>query len=210
MYMQSWWFFLQVCSWQKNKQHTVEKRFLICGSDFYPWRHIWIYLKCCRFRFGGTLPPFLLNLIFSSTYFHSITFIQYVHQSPFAEVPLHLNIAGQLSGKNLPGVPSWESSSGLPYRMPTHYHLSYAAPWRSYVALTLSFTHGWRKKGIIHRGWGAYLRCPVSTSVHFSLRYEGSTEYVCVRGEMYVDNVYRYQSVCLVGYNDFDFLKEKK
>ncbi len=38
--------------------------------------------------------------------------------------------------------------------------------------------HGWRKKGIIHRGEGAYLRCPVFTSVHFSLRNEGSSEYI--------------------------------
>ncbi len=34
------------------------------------------------------------------------------------------------------------------------------------------------RKGIIHRGVGAYLRCPVSTSVHFSLRNEGSSEYI--------------------------------
>jgi hypothetical protein len=39
-------------------------------------------------------------------------------------------------------------------------------------------THGWRKKRIIHRGKGAYLRCPVFTSVHFSLRNEGSSEYI--------------------------------
>ncbi len=35
---------------------------------------------------------------------------------------------------------------------------------------------GW--KGIILRGEGAYLRCPVSTSVHFSLRNEGSSVYI--------------------------------
>ncbi len=40
--------------------------------------------------------------------------------------------------------------------------------------------HGWRKKGIIHRGVGVYLRCPVSTSVHFNLRNEGSSEYIRV------------------------------
>jgi hypothetical protein len=45
-------------------------------------------------------------LIFSSTYIQSITFILYIHPSPFAEVPLHLLIAGQFSRKNLPGVPS--------------------------------------------------------------------------------------------------------
>jgi hypothetical protein len=34
------------------------------------------------------------------------------------------------------------------------------------------------EKGIIHRGRGAVLRCPVSTSVQFSLRNEGSSEYI--------------------------------
>ncbi len=66
-------------------------------------------------------------------------------------------------------------------------------------------THGWRKKGIIHRGRGAYLHCPFSTSVQFSLRNEGSTEYICVRGEITRDNMYRCQSVCPVVLNDFDF-----
>ncbi len=60
-------------------------------------------------------------LIFYGTHIHSITFIQYIHPSPFAEVPLHLLIAGHLSGKNLLGVPSRESNSGLPYSKPTHF-----------------------------------------------------------------------------------------
>ncbi len=34
--------------------------------------------------------------------------------------------------------------------------------------------------GIRHGGGGANLRCPVSTSVHFSLRNEGSSEYIQV------------------------------
>jgi hypothetical protein len=41
---------------------------------------------------------------------------------------LPLLIAGQLGWKNLPGVPSRETNSGLPYSKPTHYQLSYAAP----------------------------------------------------------------------------------
>ena len=48
------------------------------------------------------------------------------------------------------------------------------------------------EKGIIHRGRGAYLRCPVSTAVQFSLRDEGSTLYrihVC-EGEITGDNIY--------------------
>jgi hypothetical protein len=59
-------------------------------------------------------------------------------------------------------------------------------------------------------GEGAFLRCPVSNSVQFSLRNEGSTEYMCVRGEITGDNIYRCQSACPEGYNDFDFLKETK
>jgi hypothetical protein len=44
--------------------------------------------------------------------------------------------------------------------------------------------YAWMKevKGIRHRGRGAYLRCPVSNSVQFSLRNEGSSEYICVCG----------------------------
>jgi hypothetical protein len=70
----------------------------------------------------------------------------------------------------------------------------------------------WMKElnGIIHEGEGAFLRCPVSNSVQFSLRNEGSTEYMCVRGEITGDNIYRCQSACPEGYNDFDFLKETK
>jgi hypothetical protein len=64
------------------------------------------------------------------------------------------------------------------------------------------------EKGIIHRGRGAYLRCPVSTAVQFSLRDEGSTEYMCVRRKITGDNIYRCQSVCPVVFNDFDFFKE--
>ncbi len=42
--------------------------------------------------------------------------------------------------------------------------------------------HPWMKeeKGIRHWGEGVYLRCPVSTSVQFSLHNEGSSEYICV------------------------------
>ncbi len=49
--------------------------------------------------FGGMMPLFLFILIFYITNVH----IQYIHPSPFAEAPLHLFIAGQHSGKDLPG-----------------------------------------------------------------------------------------------------------
>jgi hypothetical protein len=70
----------------------------------------------------------------------------------------------------------------------------------------------WMKelKRIIHRGEGAFLRCPVSTSVQFSLRDEGSTEYMCVRGKITGDNIYRCQSACPVVLNDLDLFKENK
>jgi hypothetical protein len=70
----------------------------------------------------------------------------------------------------------------------------------------------WMKelKGIIHGGEGAFLRCPVSTSVQFSLRDEGSTEYMCVRGKITGDNIYRCQSACPGVLNDFDLFKENK
>ncbi len=54
---------------------------------------------------------FCLFSYFHSTYIHSITSIQYIYSSPLAKVPLHLLIACQLSGKNLPGVPSCKSNS---------------------------------------------------------------------------------------------------
>jgi hypothetical protein len=74
------------------------------------------------------MPLFLFILNLYVTYIHSFTFLQYIHPSSFAEVSLHLLIAGQLSGKNLPGVPSRESNSGLPSSKPTHRQLSYVAP----------------------------------------------------------------------------------
>jgi hypothetical protein len=51
-------------------------------------------------------------------------FYSKLHSSPFAEVPFHLLIVSQLSGKNPFWVPSRESNSGLP----SHDQLNYAAP----------------------------------------------------------------------------------
>ncbi len=45
-------------------------------------------------KFGGMMPLFLFIFIFPGTHIHSIKFIQYIHSSPLAEVPLHLLIAG--------------------------------------------------------------------------------------------------------------------
>jgi hypothetical protein len=56
----------------------------------------------------ATLFVYFSYFITYSTYIHSITFIQYIYLSPFAEVSLHLFIACMLSGKILPVVPSRE------------------------------------------------------------------------------------------------------
>ncbi len=79
-----------------------------------------IFRFCLGLAYMYGVILFLLKL--NSKYIHSITFIQYIHPSSFAEVPLHLLLDGQLSGKNLPGVTSQESNSGLSYSKPTQYH----------------------------------------------------------------------------------------
>ena len=53
------------------------------------------------------------------------------------------------------------------------------------TTITRNYCNRWipwmkEEKGIIHRGEGAHLRCPVSTTVQFSLRNEGSSEYMCL------------------------------
>jgi hypothetical protein len=73
------------------------------------------------------------------TYTHSITFIQYIYPSPFAEASLHFFIACLLSREHLPVVPSRESNSGLPYSKPTRYQLSNAAPIFKAVPCTAQF-----------------------------------------------------------------------
>ncbi len=77
----------------KRIDHTKKKNIGIGGGTDYQ-------------RFDGMMPLFLFILILYSKYIHSITFIQYIHPSSFAVVPLHLLIAGQLGWIKLPGVPS--------------------------------------------------------------------------------------------------------
>jgi hypothetical protein len=59
----------------------------------------------------------------------------------------------------------------------------------------LSKIKPWMKeeKGIRHRGEGTYLRCPVSTSVQFSLRNEGSSEYILV-GSLKMNTALEYST----------------
>ncbi len=57
------------------------------------------------------MPLFLYIVILYSTYIHSITFIH--------RISSRILIAGQLNWKNLLGVPSLESNSGLPHSKPT-------------------------------------------------------------------------------------------
>ncbi len=61
--------------------------------------------------------------------FCAFTFIYYIIRRYIAEVPLYLLITGKCSGKNLPGVPCWETNLCLPDSKPAHYHLSYVAPY---------------------------------------------------------------------------------
>ncbi len=114
------WLFIN-CSGQKQEQ---KEQIWIKGLE---WN---LSLHCLEFQkvWGMMSHFFWFSLIFSSTYIHSITFIQYIHPSPLAKVPLHLLNAGQLSVKNLPIEPSRESNLGLAYSRPTHYQLSHVAP----------------------------------------------------------------------------------
>jgi hypothetical protein len=64
------------------------------------------------------------------------------------------------------------------------------------------------EKGIIHRGRGAYLRCPVSTAVPLQPSRRGFYRIHVCEGEITGDNIYRCQSVSPVVLNDFEFLKE--
>jgi hypothetical protein len=75
----------------------------------------------------------------------------------------------------------------------------------------------WMKeeKWIIHRGWGAYLCCPVSISVHFSLRNEGSSEYICLCGgieslspnfKTFKDPRHKFPETCRLASNPFIIL----
>jgi hypothetical protein len=76
---------------------------------------------------------FWILILFYSTYIHSITFIQYIYPTSFAEVPLHLLIAGQLSGKNLPWGAEQRIELGPAIQQADAlYQLSYAAlSWAS-------------------------------------------------------------------------------
>ncbi len=64
---------------------------------------------------------FCLFFIFYITYIHSITLIQYICPSPFAEASLHILIACKLRGKNLPVAPSLESNSLTASRRATNW-----------------------------------------------------------------------------------------
>jgi hypothetical protein len=68
------------------------------------------------------MPLFLCNLIILLQYIQSFTHNIRWGPSPY----LH---SCRLSGRNLPGVPSRDSNSGLPYSKPPHYQLSCAAPY---------------------------------------------------------------------------------
>ncbi len=99
-----------------------------------------IVLRHFKLFFGGMTPLFLCIFIFYRTYIHSITFIQYIYPSPFAEVPLHLlSISSPLvsSVEKPPWGPEPTTELGhvLQQADAQRYQLSYAAP-TNYAAPT--------------------------------------------------------------------------
>jgi hypothetical protein len=76
------------------------------------------------------MPLFLFIFhILSHTYIHSITFIQYIYPSPFAEATLHFLIACMLSGETPPcgAEPRIELGPAL-QQAHVLYQLSHVAP----------------------------------------------------------------------------------
>jgi hypothetical protein len=92
------------------------------------------------------------------------------HAQP--QVKVQSRAFASLSRFSLAVTPSPKSRYSQGYPPPSPGSLSPSPPWMKEL------------KGIIHGGEGAFLRCPVSNSVQFSLRNEGSTENMCVRGEI--------------------------
>ncbi len=93
---------------------------------YMPWYYLWgCGYKGRGFRIKVWWRDALFFVYFDILYIHSITLIHYIHLSPFAAVPLHLLIAGQLSGKTLSGVSRRESKSGLPYSKSMHCHCNW-------------------------------------------------------------------------------------
>jgi hypothetical protein len=69
-----------------------------------------------------------IYFVFTITYIHN--YISTIHSSISSRRGLSpFSSLLSLSGKNLPGVPSRELNSGLPYSRPARYQLSYAAPF---------------------------------------------------------------------------------
>ncbi len=59
-----------------------------------------------------------------------------------------------LRGKNLPRMPSRDKNSGLPYRRPAHYQLSYTAPSTCQVSRqNLPKGETWRRWCTVKKGW---------------------------------------------------------
>ncbi len=71
---------------------------------------------------------FIFEILQCIHYIHSITFIQYIHPSPFAEVSLRFLISGSSVGKKSPWGTEPSMEPVLSYLKPTHYQLSYGAP----------------------------------------------------------------------------------
>jgi hypothetical protein len=88
------------------------------------------YLQCFMLNILDITLSLTIVYLFYLFQLHTfiIPFIQSIYPSPFAKASLHFFIACCSEGKNLPGVPSRDSNSDLPYTRLAHYQLSYAAP----------------------------------------------------------------------------------
>ncbi len=84
------------------------------------------------YRCGGLMPLLLCIFIILLQYIQSFT-----HNIRWGPSP-YLNSC-RLSGRNLPGVPSRDSNSGLPYSKPAHYQLSCAATYWAALHWLLRF-----------------------------------------------------------------------
>ncbi len=92
------------------------------------------FLSRIFLRFSSCCHSFYLFYLFQLHTF-IITFIQYIYDLSIGYPSIHqFHHCLFAQRENLPGVPSRDSNSGMPYSRPAHYQLSYAAPLLSYAA----------------------------------------------------------------------------
>jgi hypothetical protein len=86
------------------------------------------YVLCqrqCAFVWWPYATLFAFIFLLYNRYIHSSFDI---HSQTFEHTLMPISMSPWLRGRNLHGVPSRDSNSGLPYSKPAYYHLSHAAP----------------------------------------------------------------------------------